>query len=156
MTVFVAEATRVSFPGPPLTLATAPEAERLGQLYFECYEPGVAWATEAEAIADIRLGFDGGYGPLWPEATLFAEADGRPVAAVYTVHRAPWPDTPDCPFVIDLHVSRAYRRQGLASRLLGEVLSLAAGTDRPRVALRVDPANEPAILLYTALGFRPA
>ncbi|MGY0235832.1 N-acetyltransferase family protein [Longispora urticae] len=154
MTVLIADATPMPVSGHGIRRACVEDYEPLGRLYFSAYDPGVSWSTVEESIHDIRSSFHGQYGALWHGACLRVDHDGQPVAAVYTVHRAPWPDTPDCPFVIDLHVAPAHRRTGLAHRLLATVLTLAAHTDRPQVALRVDPTNTPALRLYTALGFR--
>jgi ribosomal protein S18 acetylase RimI-like enzyme len=71
------------------------------------------------------------------------------------VHRAPWDDTPDCPFITDLHTTPALRRHGLARALLTRCLTHASLTTRPRLALRVDSTNTPALRLYDSLDFRP-
>ncbi len=127
------------------------DVERLGDLYFDSYDPGEASATRAEAVADIRAAFAGDYGELWPEASLVATtADGDLVAAIQVVRRAPWPDTPDCPFVVELFTARAHRRQGLARALLVGALNVGGGT---ALALRVAADNDAAQGLYRGLGF---
>lgn len=118
----------------------------LGRLYFEAYEPGVASSTSAEAIEDIALSFEGHYGVLDLNLSRLAWAGDELVGAVLVVERAPWPDTPTCPFIIELFVAPAYRRRGIA-RLL---LACCATTT---VALRVDDSNAPALTLYRSLGF---
>jgi GNAT superfamily N-acetyltransferase len=45
------------------------------------------------------------------------------------------------------------RRRGLASRMLRALLAWGAGHGARRCYLQVESANEPAIALYTALGF---
>ena len=68
------------------------------------------------------------------------------MGALLVVERAPWPDTPDCPFVIELFTARTHRRRGLAKLLLSTCSAVT-------VALRVDPANLPAMHLYQSFDF---
>lgn len=138
--------------GYRLRPCTADDVEPLGRRYFDSYDPGVAGATVDEATADIRAAFGGEYGELWPAASLVATSgEGGIAAAVQVVRRAPWPDTPDCPFVIELFTAPEHRRRGLARALLAGVLAV---TDRREVALRVSADNGPALALYRDLGFR--
>ena len=75
--------------------------------------------------------------------------DDQLVGAMLVVEQAPWPDTPECPFVIELFTARAYRRRGIGRLLLTGCADVA-------VALRVDENNVPALSLYRGLGFRNA
>jgi len=139
--------------GYALRACSPGDVEPLGDLYFASYDPGRASATREEAVADIRSAFAGGYGELWPEASLVATttAAGDPVAAIQVVRRAPWPDTPDCPFVIELFTARAHRRRGLARALIVAALDAVGHTE---IALRVSADNHAALALYRGLGFR--
>jgi N-alpha-acetyltransferase 10/11 len=127
----------------------------LASLYFEAYEPGVACATVDDALDDTRASFAGEYGELWPDASPIVVHHDEPVGAALMVHRAPWPDTPSCPFVIELFTARAYRRMGLARAMVAYCLASAAAAGCPGVALRVDDDNHAARALYASLGFRP-
>ena len=131
------------------------DVEELGALYFRAYDPGVASATLDDAVRDIQASFDGEYGSLWLPASEVIHRSGEIVAAILTVHRAPWPDTPQCPFVIELFVDRAHRRRGLARVLVERCLVAAAAASEAGVALRVDAANAAALGLYRAVGFAP-
>lgn len=142
-------------PGYGVGPAWRSDAEALGRLYFDAYPPGVAGETVAEAIADIHATFDGAYGDLWPEGSGTIVHDGAPVAAVLTVRRAPWDDTPDGPFVIELLTDRAHRWRGLARRLVGDCLTAARNAGEVAVGLRVDAENVAARALYASLGFVP-
>lgn len=151
---------RPDLPPPPVVVpagyavrACSPEdVGPLGDLYFDSYDPGEASATREEAVADIRAAFAGDYGELWPAASLVATtAGGEPVAAIQVVRRAPWPDTPDCPFVIELFTARAHRRHGLARALIAGALAVVGRTG---LALRVSAGNTAALRLYRDLGFR--
>ena len=137
----------------PLTLnvvlrtPTRADTTELGRLYFESYEPGIAAATEVEAIEDIAATFDGAYGPLSANWSWLAVSGEQLVGALLVVERAPWPDTPDCPFIIELFTAPINRRQGLARALLA--------TATTQVALRVSDDNVAAQRLYESVGFQP-
>ena len=128
---------------------TEADTAELGRRYFAAYPPGAACATQADATAEVSASFAGEYGPLLPPATLAIDSDGTLIAAVMTVGRAPWPDVPGCPFVIELFTAARHRRRGLASALLWRVLDQTDG----RLALGVADDNEPALQLYARLGF---
>lgn len=125
----------------------------LANLYFDAYDPGFASATHEEALADIEASFRGDYGEYWFDASPLALREGAPVAAVMTVRRAPWPDVPPCPFVIETFTARPYRRLGLARLLLVQAMKTVAAEGERQLALRVATGNEPALRLYQELGF---
>ncbi|NOX24318.1 MAG: GNAT family N-acetyltransferase [Actinobacteria bacterium] len=131
----------------------AADLQQLGTLYFEAYEPGIACDSLDEATDDIKASFDGEYGEYWYEASPVVEADGCIVSAVMTVRRAPWDDTPDCPFIIELFTARDHRRRGLARLLIRHCLVIAHRSGETAVALRVAEDNTPARALYQSLGF---
>jgi N-alpha-acetyltransferase 10/11 len=98
--------------------------------------------------------FAGAYGALWQEASRVATNDDAAiVAAIQVVHRAPWDDTPDCPFVIELFTARAHRRRGLGRALMLGAMGVVAQAGHTNIALRVHPENMPALSLYRRLGF---
>lgn len=147
-------------PGYTFRPPTPDDAPALADLYSAAYPPGIACATLAEALEDIRATFAGDYGDLWPDASALIEhihsaSTGAPTlaAAVLTVHRAPWDDTPDCPFIIELFTATAHRRRGLARIALTHVHNVAVTSDATAIALRVAADNAPAINLYRTLGF---
>ncbi len=151
--------SRPTAPSPPvgyaLRVCQSSDLEALGRLYLAAYDPGVACASLAEAVADIGAAFAGDYGALGPAASPLIHHRGAPVAAMLTVRRAPWPDTPDCPFVIELFTDRAHRRRGLARALLAHCRAATHAAGEPALALRVAADNAPARALYASLGFRP-
>jgi len=132
----------------------AGDADELGRLYFECRVPGADLADVGEGVEEVRAFFRGEFGEFWPEASGVIEIGGRVVAAWLAVHRAPWDDTPDCPFITDLFTEPGYRRSGFARALLRRCLAEAGASARPQVALRVDSENAQALRLYESLGFR--
>jgi N-alpha-acetyltransferase 10/11 len=132
------------------------DADRLGQLYFDCQVPGADLSDVDEAVREVAAFFRGEFGTFWPEASGVVETGDRLVAALLAVHRAPWDDTPDCPFITDLFTDPGYCRDGFARALLIRCLTEASATARPRLALRVESDNTPALRLYESLGFRPA
>lgn len=132
-----------------------PDVGGLASVYFGAYEPGVASASLEEATDDIEACFRGEYGELWREASLLAETGKEIGAAVLTVRRAPWPDVPDCPFLIEVFTAPEYRRQGLARHLMIRSMRQAQKAGEKAVSLRVLSTNRPARRLYESLGFRP-
>ncbi|HET7012559.1 MAG TPA: GNAT family N-acetyltransferase [Streptosporangiaceae bacterium] len=132
----------------------AADADEIGQLYFDCEVPGAGLASSREAVEETRAFFRGGFGEFWPAASGVIETGGRLVAALLAVHRAPWDDTPDCPFITDLFTEPEFRRHGFARGLLLRCLTEASATTRPRVALRAESENAPAMRLYESFGFR--
>jgi ribosomal protein S18 acetylase RimI-like enzyme len=155
----VAEARPAILPGLPAGFTIrepeVADAERLGRLYFESDVPGATCRSAAEAITEIRSCFQGEFGDLWSGASGLIEHGSDLVAALLAVHRAPWDDTPDCPFITDLFTDHRFRRQGLARALLVRCLTRTSMIDGPCLALRVDSANKAAIRLYESVGFHP-
>ena len=130
------------------------DLEAVGSLYFSAYEPGVACATLDEAMADIADSFAGEYGPLDLESSLVAQdVHGELVGAVLVVDRAPWPDTPNCPFVIELFSAHEHRRRGIATALVCEMMHHLSTSGSNQVSLRVAEENVAALKLYEQLGF---
>lgn len=148
--ILIRQADAVQTPAVPGVVLRPPAVEdavALGKLYFEAYDAGVAAATEREALEDIELTFAGGYGVLAPHLSRLAWNGDQLVGALLVVERAPWPDTPDCPFIIELFTARSHRRQGIAKFLLSECANTS-------IALRADEKNTPAVTLYRSLGFQ--
>lgn len=132
----------------------ARDADEIGQLYFDCQVPGADLADAGEGIDETRAFFRGEFGEFWAAGSGVIETGGRLVAALLAVHRAPWDDTPDCPFITDLFTDPGYRRYGFGRALLIRCLTEASATSRPKLALRVDSENTPALRLYESLSFR--
>jgi hypothetical protein len=64
------------------------DLEAVGRLYWSCLPAGEA-DDEAEAIADVRASWRGEYGTWLRDASLLAEVDGQPLAAVLVVDAPP-------------------------------------------------------------------
>lgn len=137
-------------PGVVLRKPSPADTIPLGRLYYVAYDPAVA-ESEAAAIEDVRITFEGSYGPLNLAGSRLAVAAGELVGCALVVDRAPWPDTPDCPFIIEVFTSPSWRRRGLATALLTTCMALTP----KRLALNVLPNNTAALRLYGALGFQP-
>jgi GNAT superfamily N-acetyltransferase len=136
-------------PGVVLRAPTAADVDALGRTYFASYPPGVACATEPEAIEDIRLTYAGEYGVLALAGSRLAIDHESIVSAALVVERGPWADAPGCPFLIELFTLPTHRRQGIARALLTTCL-----TPTTPLALRVQDDNTPAITLYERLDFQ--
>jgi ribosomal protein S18 acetylase RimI-like enzyme len=151
--LLVRRAAPVVVSDPPAGVASRSPAtddtEALGRTYFASYPPGVACATEAEAIDDIRLTYAGEYGVLDLVRSRIAVRGDEFVGAVLVVERGPWEDVPDCPFVIEVFTLPSWRRRGLARSMVTTCMAVEP-TD---VALRVQDGNLAALGLYERLGF---
>ncbi|WP_432948926.1 GNAT family N-acetyltransferase [Kribbella sp. CA-253562] len=151
--LLVRRAGPVAVSDPPVGVAlrspTTDDIEALGRTYFASYPPGVACATEVEAIDDIRLTYAGEYGVLDLARSRIAVHGDEIVGAVLVVEHGPWEDVPDCPFVIEVFTLPAWRRRGLARSMVTTCLAVEP-TD---VALRVQDGNHAALGLYGHLGF---
>ena len=57
-------------------------------------------------------------------------------------------------YIYDLAVDKSYRRQGIATALIGALRELAADRGAYVVFVQADPGDEPATALYSKLGIR--
>jgi N-alpha-acetyltransferase 10/11 len=131
------------------------DAWRLGRLYFDAGVPYANLAHVEAAVEEVQAFFRGEFGEFWPAASRVIEHDGRLVAALLAVHRAPWDGTPDGPFITDLFTDPGYRRRGLGRALIARCLDAVHQSARGCAALRVESENTPAVRLYRSFGFRP-
>ncbi|MBT1175925.1 ribosomal protein S18-alanine N-acetyltransferase [Bifidobacterium sp. LC6] len=63
-----------------------------------------------------------------------------------------WYDGEDAE-IMDVGVGKTYQRQGIARALMAELIARAHQQGAQRMLLEVSVINEPAIRLYTSLGF---
>jgi ribosomal protein S18 acetylase RimI-like enzyme len=71
------------------------------------------------------------------------------------VRKAPWPDTPDCPFIIEQSTNPERRRLELARTVVQHCLTLARQERVTQVGLRVADTNLAARTLYASFAFVP-
>lgn len=57
-------------------------------------------------------------------------------------------------YIYDLAVTEAYRRQGIATALIGKLREIAAGRGTWVIYVQADYGDGPAVALYTKLGTR--
>jgi [ribosomal protein S18]-alanine N-acetyltransferase len=57
--------------------------------------------------------------------------------------------------ILNLAVTPAYQRRGIARRMLAHVIDLAEQSDNHLATLEVRASNDPAKLLYVTMGFAP-
>ena len=57
-------------------------------------------------------------------------------------------------YIYDLAVAQAHRRQGIATRLIGELRKIAAARGAYVIFVQADPGDAPAVSLYSKLGVR--
>ncbi|GAA4632224.1 hypothetical protein GCM10023196_064750 [Actinoallomurus vinaceus] len=123
----------------------------LGALMWDAYQgtpderdvgDGVPSATE-----EVRLTFDGEYGPFLPEASFVAEEGGRPVAAALVTV---WREVPLLAFVF---TAPSHTGRGLARRLIEAVMGSLVEQGYDRLSLAVTGQNTRARALYESMGF---
>lgn len=132
--------------------ATRDHQSKLAALWFAAYPPNIATSI-SEAEQEMSEMFAGEYGQFWPEASPVIFAGNELIAAICTVHKAPWEKTPTCPFIVDLMVHPQFRRRGVATWLVRETARVVLREAHTHVALRVLVDNTTAISLYRKLGF---
>jgi ribosomal protein S18 acetylase RimI-like enzyme len=151
----VADMLSVSAPectGYHLRSTRRDDEEALAQLYLATYPEEIIKDLN-EAREELRVTFEGEYGPLDLSASPVAIVGEEPAASVLTVTGAPWPDTPPGPFIIEVMVHPNHRRKGLAAYLLKETARRLAAAGKETAALRVLSDNTGALRLYRSLGF---
>lgn len=132
----------------------------------------IAGHHEAEAVAELLVGFRDNLGGDWPshnaflagverlmddrdtEFLLAAPAPGAPPAGVAQVRFrfSVWMASPDC-WLEDLFVAEPARGAGLGRALMALTLERARARGCRRVELDVRDTNEPALALYASFGF---
>ncbi|MEV5708536.1 GNAT family N-acetyltransferase [Actinoallomurus sp. NPDC052274] len=147
----------VTLSGPPAPVdgsfrtPTREDLPLLGALMWDAYRgtPDERDAGDgvASAVAEIRLTFDGEYGPFLPEASFVAEEDGRPVAAALVTV---WRGTPLLAFVF---TASSHTGRGLARRLIRATMGALAEHGYDRLSLAVTEGNTRARALYESMGF---
>lgn len=124
----------------------------LAELFLASYPRDVVKNLD-ESQDEMKVTFDGVYGPLDFDSSLMITRGEVPVASIMIVKEAPWDDTPPGPFIIELMVHPDHRRLGLAEHLLLEAVSVLEAAEKKTAALRVLSDNEKALPLYRRLGF---
>jgi GNAT superfamily N-acetyltransferase len=132
---------------------SAADRDLLADLYLAAYAGSFVKDRE-EAREELRLTFEGEYGPFDLEASPIALHAGQAAAGVLTVTEAPWHDTPTGPFIIEVMVHPDHRRKGLARFLIQTAARCLKARGATTVALRVLAENRGAVRLYEQLGFR--
>jgi ribosomal protein S18 acetylase RimI-like enzyme len=133
----------------------------------------VAGLDEAEAVADLLVGFRNHMGRDWPSDNAFLASVERLMEEPSTEYllAAPGDDAPpagvcqlryrygiwlaglDC-WLEDLYVTEAARGAGVGAALVELALARARARDAKRIELDVSDGNAPALALYERFGFR--
>jgi aminoglycoside 3-N-acetyltransferase I len=93
-------------------------------------------------------------GLLADEATIFLAAfDGKePIGFVFGYELPRRHGVPSMLFIYELGVNEAYRRQGIATRLMTELEQIARSRGIGEGFVLTEPDNEAANILYESLG----
>ncbi|HKW43148.1 MAG TPA: GNAT family N-acetyltransferase [Thermoplasmata archaeon] len=108
---------------------------------------GLHAGSEAEWRDYVTGLFKGDSGRFMPDASYVALDEGRLIGAILIT------DWMAMPLVAELGVAKARRGKGLGRALLAAAMNRLAQRDSPRIALYVTIGNDPAIDLYTSMGF---
>jgi len=125
----------------------------LAELYYHVYAPEIIQSRD-EARNELRLTFEGAYGQLLPELSPVALWNDALVGSVLTVAQAPWADTPQGLFIIEVMTHADHRRRGIARASLVWAAKRASLSGHKTIGLRVESENTAAVNLYSSLGFQ--
>ncbi|MDN5571343.1 MAG: GNAT family N-acetyltransferase [Propionibacteriaceae bacterium] len=130
------------------------DLDAVARLYHAAYPAGVAVATLADAVEEMRGVFSGDFGTPIGAATLVATRHQEILGCIQTVLDPPW-DAPDGPFIIELFVHPDHRRRGVGEGLLAAAASALWKAGHVSVGLNVEPTEAMAAFrIYQRLGFR--
>lgn len=107
--------------------------------------------TLDDARQEIAKTFAGSYGRLLPDASFVIEQDDVLASACLIS----WYEGMDAPFVVFTMTRPEFKRLGMAQVLLRTSMNTLLDAGYDRLTLIVTRKNEPAMSLYTRLGFHP-
>ncbi|MFT0761794.1 GNAT family N-acetyltransferase [Actinomyces sp. F1_1611] len=153
-----ADLQRLEAPRRPgeLELATLTmyDVPAMASLKLVAYDEPLTFESLLESSDEMRMAFEGAFGTPRDDSFIGAWLGGQLVGAVMAVLDPPWDDVPRGPFVTELMVDPEYRRQGVATALVGELAARAAEWGYDSLTLRLDLRQSPgAYGLYQDLGF---
>ncbi|WP_350257682.1 GNAT family N-acetyltransferase [Scrofimicrobium sp. R131] len=153
-----ADLQRLEAPRRPgeLELATLTmyDVPAMASLKLVAYDEPLTFESLLESSDEMRMAFEGAFGTPRDDSFIGAWLGGQLVGAVMAVLDPPWDDAPRGPFVTELMVDPEYRRQGVATALVGELAARAAEWGYDSLTLRLDLRQSPgAYGLYQDLGF---
>lgn len=102
-----------------------------------------------------ELGFDEGTWRRRCETSFYfvAESDGQACGLVCGYQPGDEPDSETMIEVVSMWVDPAWRRRGIGSLLIGEIIALARRMELREVRLWVAGGNDVAMAVYKTLGF---
>lgn len=131
---------------------TEQSEEMLSKLDWDSYAGTADEGMFADSAEDnrkmIRALLSGEYGPVITNASRCVVTEGRPVAMIAVS------DIGDSAFLADIAVLPEYRNKGLGKYLIMNSMHEAAVARKKSMTLWVSEDNEPALTLYSTLGFR--
>ncbi len=137
-----------------LATLTMYDVPAIASLKLVAYGEPLTFESLLESSDEMRMAFEGAFGTPRDDSFVGAWLDGQLVGAVMAVLDPPWDDVPRGPFVTELMVDPDFRRQGIATALIGEIAARAAEWGYDSLTLRLDLRQSPgAHGLYQDLGF---
>ena len=142
-------------PGMQWAIRNAQEADvrNLALLMYAAFRGTVddEGDTLADAQQEIEKTFSGAYGRLMLDASFVIEQEDVLASACLVS----WYEPAESPFVVFTMTRPEFKRRGMARALLQASMNALRSAGHDRLALIVTRDNEPAMTLYTRLGFRP-
>lgn len=139
--------------GVEIATLTRYDIPTLAVLTLEAYGRPLTPEDVIETSEELRMVFEGAFGPTTEDSFVGAWDGGTLVGAILVVRESPWDDAPDGPFVVDLVVDPEYRRHGIATALISEVAGRCRQWGFDSLTLRIDSRHNGAAELYNVLGF---
>ena len=140
----------------PATVMDVAEVVKLRRLMFEAMgiiDPAQLDASDAACEVYFREAIANGQYCGWLAVTPAGEVVASGGAVVDEHPPGPTNASGRIAYIMNVYTQPAYRRRGLARRIMLEILAWVRATGLSRVALH---ASEDGRSLYTGLGFQPS
>ena len=135
----------------PVVAGDEPELARLHERAYWNHLDRYLATEDADPARDadrqLREYFAGRYGEVLSPGSSAVDLDGRIVAAVIATRRSPEA------LIIDVMSDPAHQRRGFARLALTDSVRALRERGEAKIILNVTEGNDPAVRLYTRLGF---
>lgn len=135
-----------------IRLVSESDGEILGHVMLEAYRGTIDSEGETleDAISEAKGTLNGKYGKFLWNASLIAEVDSVPAAAILFT----WSEKDNMPLLAFSMTHAHFKGKGLASELIKAGLAKLFEEGHSECCLVVTEGNEPALSIYKKLGFQ--
>lgn len=110
--------------------------------------------TYEKSRTEMNEGLNGIHGKFWNDASPQLLYENELVGFIFSVYKAPWDVTPDCPYITDLIVYPKHRKMNIATWLIQEASRVFLQSGAKYISFMVKENNYTALNLYHKLGFK--